>query len=65
MSAVTEDIGVEARGGRHLSGYKWPADRLSATVSPATMKLLVLFALVAVAAAWPNFGMMADSAGGK
>nr|AAA96966.2 hemocyanin subunit 6 [Metacarcinus magister] len=28
------------------------------------MKLLVLFALVAAAAAWPNFGIMADSAGG-
>ncbi|KAK8381801.1 hypothetical protein O3P69_015072 [Scylla paramamosain] len=28
------------------------------------MKLLVLCALVAAAAAWPNFGMMADSPGG-
>ncbi|XP_063862159.1 hemocyanin subunit-like [Scylla paramamosain] len=29
-----------------------------------TMKLLVLCALVSAAAAWPNFGMMADSPGG-
>lgn len=33
--------------------------------SPATMKLLVLFAFVAAAAAWPSFGMMADSTGGE